>query len=81
MTKELANFFKSALEYAGEDAKVIEDYSGRGMYGKTTFGIVFHASVLLMPAVLDYIRETQPEIPLVENNIRQDNIGRDFIWY
>jgi len=81
MTKELADFFRNALEYAGEDAEVREDYSGRGMFGKTTVGIVFISSTLLMAAVLDYVRETKAEIQLDFKSIRQDNIGRGIIWY
>ena len=81
MTKELADFFKNALEYAGEDAEVREDYSGRGMFGKTTIGTVFASPTLLMAAVLDYVRETKAEIPLDFESIRQDNIGLKIIWY
>ena len=83
MTKEHCQFFKQALEYCGEEANVREDYSGRGMFGRTTFGIVFSGTTILMECVLTYIKETEADLSELPDlpSIRQDNMGRDTIWY
>jgi hypothetical protein len=81
MTKDLCSFFKNAIEYAGEEAEIQEDYSGRGMYGQKTRGIVFNSETILMENVLGYIRDTGVKIPADFGHIRTDNMGRDVIWY
>jgi len=83
MTKEHAQFFKSALEYDGEECDLREDYSGRGMMGKQTCGIVFSGPTILMASVLTYIKENEiphSQIPDLEI-IKVDNMGMDVIWY
>lgn len=82
MTKEHANFIKNALEYVGEEVEVRE-YSGRGMMGRTTFGVVFDHYCLLIPAILDFIKENEipyKDIPNLKS-LRQDNMGRGLVIY
>ena len=81
MTQELAEFFKEALEYGGEEPEIVSNYSGRGMMGKTTFGIIFPSETLLMACVLDYIRETGAQIPINFDKIKSDNCANEVIWY
>lgn len=83
MANTQANFFQNALKHSGEECKVQEDYSGRGMYGKTTFGVVFDRETLLMECVLAYIvacRIPYEEIPELQK-LHADNMGRSIIWY
>ena len=56
MTKEMAEFLKSASEHAGNECDVHEEYSGRGMYGKTTHGVVVDSMSQLLSDVIDYVR-------------------------
>ena len=40
MTEEQANKMVEVVEQSGYDCDIREDYSGRGMYGRTTYGVV-----------------------------------------
>ena len=71
------------LEYLGHTASVHEDYSGRGMFGETTPGIVSNAPAvlvghLLAHAIMTHAPKTRPMelLPL-----RWDNMGMDIIYY
>lgn len=83
MTKEHAEFFQKALDYCGEECEIKEDYSGRGMFGKTTYGIVFAGPTILMESVLTYIKETEVEYEDIPDlaSLRSDNMGMSIIWY
>lgn len=48
MKLELAKMIVDALEQNGDEAELRKDYSGRGMYGKTTAAIVTEASPILI---------------------------------
>lgn len=83
MTIELANFLKFALEYGGEEAEILETYSGRGMFGRETVGIVFSSQTILLESILAYIKENpgvETQIPDFDK-IQSDNMGRDVIYY
>lgn len=81
MTKDLALFLLEAAEYCGNDGKIRDDYSGRGMMGKTTYGIVVDSPVLLLADVLEYIRENRDvNMPDIEN-FKTDNMGKQIIIY
>ena len=59
MTIQLANFLKNALEYDGKEAEIRERYSGRGMFGRETVGIVFSSPTILLESILTYIKENR----------------------
>ncbi len=84
MTKEQANFLENASNYCGnQDIEVREDYSGRGMMGKTTFGVVVSSQSMLFVDTIVYIKENElknDDIPDF-NDFRTDNMGRDVILY
>lgn len=88
MTKEQAEFIKEAFDYQGEDCEIRSDYSGRGMYNKTTFGIVVDRDTSLLPIVIQYIKEELigAEEDLYEaipdfSSFRLDNMGTRYIIY
>ena len=57
MTKELAEFLKEASENAGNECEIYETYSGRGMFGRTTCGVVVDSVGQLLSDVLGYVSE------------------------
>jgi hypothetical protein len=57
MTKEMAEFLQAASENAGNECDIREDYSGRGMYGKTTHGVVVDSVTQLLADVIQHVRE------------------------
>jgi len=86
MTKEQAEFFINALEYNGIEAELREDYSGRGMYGKTTFAVVTEKTHLIISAILRYLPNLEPEeyveLPDFSNfTLKQDSMGLGVILY
>jgi len=70
MTKEMAEFLKEASENAGNECDIREDYSGRGMYGQTTHGVVVDSAAQLLADV----------IQLVRGNIYGDEDKGEMIW-
>jgi len=83
MTKEQANFFKDALD--NDDIYPVEirdNYSGRGMYGKTTFAIVTDSVSDLIPALLRQAQEDPESMPDFSIfKLRQDNMGLGVVLY
>lgn len=55
------------LQGEGYEAELYENYSGRGMYGKTTTGVTTDAS----PATIE----------AMDIGCRMDSMGLDFIYY
>ncbi len=83
MTKEQAEFIVNALDYDGQDGELYEGYSGRGMMGKETWGVVFEHESILFTALMTYLKENPEltrQIPDFDK-IRADNMGRQIIWY
>jgi len=92
MTKELADFLKKATEHCGQqEIDVREDYSGRGMMGRTTHAVVVDSVTELMMNCIQYIREglefNSPAItdfiPDVSDMgmLRTDNMARQTVLY
>ena len=92
MTKELAEL----LVNNGSDLRIYEDYSGRGMYGKTTTGIQCDDIKDFLDAVgetfcnmvsdasfegEDYDMELADELKDLLTNHRQDSLGLGYIIY
>lgn len=85
MNKEVAKAIVSAAQEGFFDIELIKDYSGRGMYGKTTCGVVMSydgwkstvaeaTSKLSGDARENFINELK--------NIRTDNMGKfQYIYY
>jgi len=67
MTKEQANFFKCALD--NDDIYPVEirdNYSGRGMFGKTTFAIATDSVSDLIPALCVRPRKIQNQCQIFQ---------------
>lgn len=70
------------LEYGGE---IDVDYSGRGMYGETTAGVIFDSDQDFFAALgAVMINEDESEREIVGTaikNLRIDNMGKGLIYY
>lgn len=81
MHKDTAIWLKNAQEYAGKEARIYEDYSGRGMFGKTTTGLVVDDLATLFLNSMNFIKEN-PACSLPDFTMfRRDNLGHDTIIY
>lgn len=88
MTKEQAQFLVKVTQDCGnQDVELREDYSGRYMFGKTTYGVVIDSVSVLLVDCLNYLRESYHplnknpiEIPDFEG-FNQDNMGMGTILY
>ena len=82
-----AQFLVAAADYNGNEATLRKDYSGRGMMGKTTVGVVVDHALILFADVVTYIKEMSLENPdfLKEvpdfESFHTDNMGQGFIIY
>jgi len=91
MKKELAERIVEILREFDDRAEIYEDYSGRGMFGRTTTGVVFSNYTALMQALYclghDIAEEcvdddTEYYDTLAEiGKFRFDNLGLDYIVY
>lgn len=92
MTKEFATFLSDAAEHCGTEISIRDDYSGRGMYGNTTYAVVVNNMSELLLNVVQYIKETlenmsQDELAAANfipdvydmGRLRTDNMGRDSV--
>ena len=94
MTTELAKFLKSASDHCGsQECEIHENYSGRGMYGKTTAGVVVRSVLDLFTDVIHFVKERAEFYPTGQefgdtipdlyhtSSLRTDNMGHDTILY
>lgn len=84
MNLPLAKFIQNAVEYIGEEANIYENYSGRGMFGKTTAGVVVEHQEFIIQGILEFLKENPRNNALEKIEIdgfRFDNMGRGFIVY
>ncbi len=73
-------------EEVGVDASFYESYSGRGMFGKQTAGVVISQKDKLIQLALLIcmdLEDEQRKEQLVKDlsDLRSDNMGRDMIFY
>lgn len=89
MKQEIAQFIQEACDIAGVESRLREDYSGRGMYGKTTYAIVGPSAQEILGAVIDYLIDAgdPSQLPAVVVNhdwhtgFYTDNMGYDIVMY
>lgn len=62
MKIEVAKFLKEASENAGNECEIREDYSGRGMFGRITVGVVVDSQGQLLVDVIQYVKEQIGEL-------------------
>ena len=82
------NIARLIVEAGDEDMTLIEDYSGRGMFGDDTAAISCHGVGPLLAAVaiavdqLDDESEADgEEIADAVRSIRSDQLGLGMVWY
>jgi len=87
MKLEYAQAFEEALSMS-IDVELRKDYSGRGMFGDTTAGIVVESFDEFLTGIGDFLEYlTDDEIELANKvgkalmNIRTDNMGLKIIIY
>jgi hypothetical protein len=89
MDASLAKAIVDAVEGSGLEISIYPDYSGRGMYGKTTTGVVVdHESTFNQALVSlayemgrDGDDEKMEQLFDVVKKLRRDNLGEDKIIY
>jgi len=93
MDLELAEVLVQVLEDEGIEAELRESYSGRGMYGKETAGVVLDGDVTdILRAVINnatcFIQEEEEPVEFFDlserfsiGNLRQDSMGMGVIVY
>lgn len=88
MTKEQAKFLQECADFSGNELTIRNDYSGRGMMGKSTVGVVTDHPAQLLNDVLQYMADNLEgkeyvglPIPNDFASFRIDNMGRGFILY
>lgn len=85
MTLNQARFIKEAIQFSGEDCNFCLDYSGRGMMGRTTVGVIIEDESGLLSMVVNYIKENFTEIKREDipdfDSFRRENMGRKTILY
>jgi hypothetical protein len=89
MTIEQAKFLETInSEMGNQDLDIRENYSGRGMYGRETAGVVVDSQTQLLADVLNYFVNRNPVALSEESeeseefpNFRVDNMGHSVILY
>jgi hypothetical protein len=85
MQKKTAVALRNAAEELGVDIEVDKDYSGRGMFGDTTYAVTVSgvASLATLIAVAVRSMNSASHEDFVEDmqNLRSDNMGRDLVYY
>lgn len=86
MDMELAEMIIEAMENNGHEAELRSDYSGRGMYGKSTHGVVIECGIgIAMAAVISnadiFVDDDDGEPIFVIESIRSDSMGLGTILY
>jgi hypothetical protein len=83
MKIETAKAIVEAAESIGSEASVYEDYSGRGMYGKTTAGVVLSSMTAAIAAAAAAVADADEPRDMADDlgNLSWDSMGRDIIIY
>ena len=80
MDKQRATDIVEYLQESGIEATLYEDYSGRGMYGKTTAAVVTDSATDVAFALGALIAAEKEEVPdLVQ--VQTDGMGRQIVVY
>jgi len=83
MELKLAQRICEAIAECGEDATLNLAYSGRGMEGRTTNGVICDDFTIIIQAIINcadsFIEDEMPEFSV--NNLRADSLGKRVIIY
>lgn len=78
MDRGIAEHIVNACNNEGVEARLYENYSGRGMYGKTTMGVVVESLEDVLKAVINCSYSLKG---YGVDCIRSDSLGRNIIIY
>ena len=85
MKREHAELLRDACAAADIKCEVRSDYSGRWMYGRTTYAVVVHSMPALLMAMVNYIPAMEEDDKLVRlpklTDLNEDDMGRDVVVY
>lgn len=90
MQEATARFIVQIIENRDEEATIHEDYSGRGMYGKTTFAVVMDTPQRLTQALANFVLENgsdeltddqEEALDEIASGFRSDSMANDVIIY
>ena len=87
MDKNLTNTIIDALLVDGHEAKELDDYSGRGMYGETTHAVVCNSLTQVISSIINNAEifvqdECEYQIPLFKvGSFRWDSFGKGVVIY
>jgi hypothetical protein len=83
MKVEIAREIVEAAESEGWESSLREDYSGRGMYGRTTAGVIMPDLLKFAAAVgmAVHLSDNPERIILAVADASQDSMGLDVIVY
>ena len=88
MDQKIAEAIVEACETEGVEASLRDDYSGRGMYGKTTHAVAVNGSLAsVLMAVINqadqfvYQEEDFAEAKFFMRGLNQDSLGLGVIIY
>lgn len=89
MTKEVADFLLEVADTCDSlidfDVTLHEGYSGRGMFGATTYGILCDYPIELLGVAIQYAYEIDCDYQELEltglHNLKVDQLGRSCILY
>ena len=84
MTKEQCDFICEALECCEMTHQRYDGYSGRGMYGERTYGVVVPHPLDIASAVVGYVKglseDSLKDIPQLDD-LKMDNMAKEYIIY
>ncbi len=90
MNAEVAKMLKTAADRLDIEVEVTTDYSGRGMYGKSTAGLVLDNPMDLVAIAveaanhlndMDKATEADDLVGYFYVSLKWDNMGRSYIVY
>jgi len=83
MTKEQANWLYEAMENEGMECSIMPDYSGRCMYGKTTYAISCDNVLdLMVAAIREALEGSEEDSEIFERwHPSMDQLGLGVVIY
>ena len=80
LTIEELELIQECAEYNGDELTVYEDYSGRGMYGDTTTGLVVNDDRDFND-LIEAVTEISPNLGRKLEKAKCDSLGFKIIYY
>lgn len=84
MDAEIARKLYQAAGNCGADVELDEEYSGRGMSGRTTFALTAdYTDLMKCVATVAHAIDDQGQATLIDelDSLRTDNMGRRIVFY